>query len=580
MLRNVRRIIAFYRLISPRRLYAILLGGVLATAPVISNLVYPLLIGGIIDGVSRSTVPVNLLWWLGGLYALTLGVSYLGEMVYTRHKFMAAQEIRERVFATSFSLPINKLREKGAGYFAKLVGDQINEAFLVLDYPFIRNIILMVRMFVILGLVFIRDKVLFGVFAANVVFVSSYSSVIDRATHSLFASGLELIRKSIAYLVETFENIHCLISRQNSRARKSAYNALMTQITKIAVKAETIRVSLDKLMVDVPTYLSQVLIIAYCSYSILAGRMTVGSFWVMWAYFSYVTEPLYIFRELSRISVQSAATIESVTAFFDEANTSRPALKPASFNDQAPVYDVKDLVFTYQEQPILNGVSFRVNRGEVLGIVGLSGQGKSTLLNVLLGFEMGYEGEVYLLGSRMKDLDLEQVFDVVGYYSQTVAIFNDSLETNIMMGHTPTPSKLSAVISDLGLQHLTNRPLGEAGGFISGGERQRVELARLMYEGKDILVIDEPLTNLDPISEKDLLGKLASFLDDKTAIVISHKPNVLKLATRLLLLDGGRVLASGTYEELMAKSDLFRRLIHTYLETAQTVVGNQTSALS
>jgi len=110
--------------------------------------------------------------------------------------------------------------------------------------------------------------------------------------------------------------------------------------------------------------------------------------------------------------------------------------------------------------------------------------------------------------------------------------------------------------------------LGEGGSFVSGGEKQRIQLARLFYAGKDVFVIDEPLTNLDTINERILLKKLEHYISARSGIIISHKPNVIRLAKQLVVLKNGEVVAIGTFRELMSSDSTFKGIIENYLSSA------------
>jgi ATP-binding cassette subfamily C protein len=572
MLRSVRKIIAFYSLIGRRRLAPILIGGLLVTSPVILDLVVPLLVRKTIDILaSTGRLSLDMVYLLGAVFAASLVLTYGGEILYLRGKFKAAADLRNRIFAQSFFLPWQRLRQRGSAYFATLINNQVNDAFLVLDYGYIRNIVMLARMVAILIIVLTWDRGFFLLFLLNVVVVVAYSEVIDRATHHHYSRGLELMRRATAYIVETFENIHEILAGEGRGKSHKRYERMVEEITDVALKAEFSRATLDKAMVDLPNYISRVLILLYGGFLVVNGRITIGTIWALWVYFSYLTEPLYVFRELAKIAVQSTATIEAVLDYFAETKRAREAFANRTLvpNPEAPVYVVRDLTFGFEPaNPILNHVSFDVRRGELVAVVGLSGEGKSTLLNILLGFEQGYEGEVKFLGNELRGIFPGSVFEHLGYYSQTVGIFNDTLENNITLGRPLDARRLEEVITALEIGHLRGRLLGEGGSFLSGGERQRVQLARLFYGGKDVVVIDEPLTNLDLISERSLLGKLASYVAQRSGIIISHKPNVLRLATRVIVLRDGQVVADGALGELVHRDPICREIIHTYVDNA------------
>jgi len=574
-LTNLRKIISFYSLIGKRRLIPILIGGFLATSSVVFGFFIPLLVRNIIDGLTiNMQMEWNSIYLLAILYTTSFILTYIGDQIYLREKFKAAADLSNRIFKLSFFFPWKKLKQQGSAYYASLINNQLNEAFVVLDYGFIRNIFVLIRMVLILVMVFAWSKFFFFLYVVNVAIVGLYTNIIDRVSHRPYSRGYELMRQATNFIVETFENLHEIFAGEAKSKRENEYERIYQKITDSVVEAEIPRSRFDKLMVDLPDYFSRLIILVYGSFLVINGRMTVGTIWALWTYFSFVTEPLYLFRELARIAVRVSANLDTILNYFDEAehaqkNYTKHEIFPVP---KAPVYSLKDVSFGFEpDKPFLKKISLNVQHGETIAIVGLSGEGKSTLLNILLGLEQNYEGEVKLLGNELKGTYPLAVFKYVGYYSQTVGIFNETLESNIVMGRKLDEERLEKVIDDLKLDHLKGRLLGEGGSFVSGGEKQRIQLARLFYAEKDVVVVDEPLTNLDTINESILLEKLEDYLSTRSGIIISHKPNVISLANRVFVLKNGTVAATGSFSELMSGDDTFKGIIESYLSSANEI---------
>jgi len=576
MLRSIRTVLAFYSLIGLRRLAPILLGGLLVTSPEALNLIVPLLVRNAIDLLaSTGRLGLGPIYLLAVAFTVTFVLTYVGDLLYLRGKFNAAAELRTKIFAQSVFLPLRILKQRGSAYFATLITNQLNDAFVVLDYGYIRNIVMLARVVAILGIVLTWDLGFFVLFLVNVAVVVTYSGVINRVTYRHYSRGLELMRKSTAYVVETFENLHEILAGESLKRRLRGYEQGIKEMTNVALKAETSRARLDKAMVDLPEYISRLLILLYGGFLVVNNRMTIGTIWALWMYFSELTGPLYVLRELARVAVQSAATIQAVLDYFAEVSQAEQAFTKSALVPRpgAPPVELINVTFGYETgKPILDRVSFTVAPGELVAVIGLSGEGKSTLLNILLGFEQGYEGQVKLMGDELRGLFPGSIFEHVGYYSQTVGIFNDTLENNIILGRPLDTQRLNQVIADLGLEHLRGRSLGEGGSFISGGEKQRVQLARLFYGNKDIVVIDEPLTNLDLVNERALLDHLARFVVGRSGIIVSHKPIVLRLANRAIVIHNGQMVATGTLRNLVQHDPICREIISTYVDNALELI--------
>jgi len=571
MLKSLRNIYAFYSLIGLRRLWPILIGGLLVTSPVILGIVSPLLVRQIIDGLAAGSINWTIVHLLGALYAFSFLLSYGGDLLYLRGKFQAAAELRCRVFAQSFYLPWQKLRQQGSAYFATLINNHLNDAFLVLDYGYIRALVASIRMLVILGIVLLWSRTFFFLFILNVVLLLAYSEIMSRATHHYYSRGFDLMRRATAYIVETFDNIHEVLAGESRQKSCRRYIEMTDEMTSVALRAEFWRAQLDKVMTDLPDYLSRLVILVYGGYLVVNGHMTIGTIWALWSYFAMLTEPIHMLQSLARISVKNDATMDGILNYFAETEKERKTFNRDGIlpDSGAPVYCLSDVTFSFNtNSPILTNISFDIPRGELVAVVGLSGEGKSTLLNMLLGLEQSYEGSLKFLGSDVRGVYPGHMFEHIGYCSQNTGIFNDTLENNITLGRPVDRRRLEEAIAAMEIDHLQGRLLGERGSFLSGGEKQRVQLARLIYANKDVVVLDEPLTNLDLVNERTLLERLANYVVGRSGVIISHKPNVLRLATRAIVLSEGRVIAEGKIHDLMRSNSVCRDIIRTYIDNA------------
>ncbi|TYT20332.1 ABC transporter ATP-binding protein [Dictyoglomus thermophilum] len=568
---NIKKVFKFYSLLSPLYLFGTFLGGFLVNFEVIVGFLFPILTKSIIDSLTLKIINWQAIFYLGFLYLLSLILMLIGEQVYIKNKYLAAFDLMNKIFSKSFFFPVKKLKEQGSAYYSTLILNQVNEAFGVLDYSYIRNIIVIFRMFFIMGIVFIWDRIFFLLFLINILIVAFYSEVINKKTQSYYSKGYEILRRAGSYIVETFENLHEIFAGEGIEKRKKGYKELTDEFINVGLSAEFIRARLDKLLVELPEYLSRLFIFVYGGILIASGKMTVGTILAILTYYSYITEPLYLFRSLVQVTVKLVSNFDTIFKFFEEAQEYEKMYEDGRIliRENSPIYSLKDVAFFYDERPVLKNINFEVVRGDRVAILGLSGEGKTTLLNILLGIEKDYQGEVEFLGNDIRKISPIELFKYIGYYSQQVGIFNDTLENNIILGREYNKKRLEWVIKELGLEHLRGRVLGEEGSFISGGEKQRVQLARLLYGNKDIFIIDEPLVNLDVINENFLLEKLKDFIIDKSGILITHKPNILRLANKIIVLMDGSIVGVGPLNELVKSNPLCKKIIETYLESAK-----------
>ncbi len=227
--------------------------------------------------------------------------------------------------------------------------------------------------------------------------------------------------------------------------------------------------------------------------------------------------------------------------------------------------NIKDLTFSYTNKKVLNNLNLIIKKGEKVGIVGISGAGKSTFIKLLLDLYEDYTGEINFNNSSLKEIRREDYINYVSYVSQDTELFNSSLEDNIVMGFPKATqasikeackiAQLDNVISKLpeGLDTI----IGEKGFKLSGGERQRVGIARAIIRDPQLLILDEATSHLDSESEEKIQKALNTIFQRTTAVVVAHRLSTLRKMDKIIVLDQGEVKETGTMEELIGKNGLF-----------------------
>jgi ABC-type multidrug transport system fused ATPase/permease subunit len=237
--------------------------------------------------------------------------------------------------------------------------------------------------------------------------------------------------------------------------------------------------------------------------------------------------------------------------------------------------EVEGLCFRYDDAapPVLRDLSLRIRRGESVGIVGATGAGKTTLVDLILGLHTPSSGEIRIDGSPLERV-LRRWQDAIGYVPQSLYLVDDTLRRNIALGVPDARIDEAAVWSALrvaqlerfvaGLPAGLDSAVGERGVRLSGGERQRIAIARALYHDPDVLVFDEATASLDPATERELTEAFDALRGRKTLLVIAHRLSTVERCDRLLLLRNGRIEADGPYSVLVERSEAFR--IHAGLQ--------------
>ena len=238
--------------------------------------------------------------------------------------------------------------------------------------------------------------------------------------------------------------------------------------------------------------------------------------------------------------------------------------------------DFVDVGFTYPgaEKPALSHINLTVMPGETVAFVGMSGGGKSTLVNLVPEFQAASSGEIRLDGEPIGQLALHSLRAQMAMVSQHVVLFDDTVTANIAYGDThPDPARVAAAVKAAhltevvaGLQQGLDTLIGDNGNRLSGGQRQRLAIARAIYKDAPILILDEATSALDTESERAVQGALDDLMRDRTTLVIAHRLSTIERASRIVVLVHGEIVEIGTHAEVLAKNGAYANLYHLQFE--------------
>lgn len=267
-----------------------------------------------------------------------------------------------------------------------------------------------------------------------------------------------------------------------------------------------------------------------------------------------------------------ASSLEAGVGLFDVVDARPAVLDPAAEKRIPAQFDlqIKELSFRYPgtETNVLNQISFQIQPGEITALVGPSGSGKSTLLNLLLRFWEYQTGEIRLGGRSLQDLSQEKIRERFSVVSQSGTLFYDTIQANLALARPSAAldeiisAARKARIHDL-IQSLPDgyqTLLGERGQRFSAGEQQRIRIARAVLKDAPFFLLDEPTANLDPITEKEILTTVFDLLQEKTALLVTHRLVRLNRADQILVLDQGRIIEAGTEAELLALKGFYHQM--------------------
>ena len=317
--------------------------------------------------------------------------------------------------------------------------------------------------------------------------------------------------------------------------------------------------------------LGSVLVLWVGSRAVLAHRITVGEFVAFSSYLTMLAWPMIAFGWVTNLVQRGLASWGRLCEVFEAQPVASDGVPHAIRGE----VEFRHLTFGYGETPVLHDVSVRVPVGQTLAVVGATGSGKSTLVQLLARLMEPPPGAVFLDGMDVRDLSLATVRGAIGMVMQEPFLFSDTLRANVALGLDAdadrTPEDRDARIARaVETAHLTadiagfpaglDTVVGERGITLSGGQKQRTALARAVALEPTILVFDDALSAVDTQTEEGILGALATVLRQRTAIIVAHRLSTVRHADHILVLDGGRVVEQGTHDVLCAAGGLYAGL--------------------
>lgn len=296
--------------------------------------------------------------------------------------------------------------------------------------------------------------------------------------------------------------------------------------------------------------------------------ITVGEISLYQSYFSNIVGQVSALMQLLPTLTKGTESIMSVGEILNahdiEDNTGKKKVKQLT-----GTYEFRDVSFEYDEKThVLNHLDLKVEAGETIALVGESGAGKSTVLNIVIGFNKPTGGQVLIDGQDINTIDLHSYRKFLAVVPQTSILFNGTIRDNITYGMpSVTEEQLWAAIEAANLTELIHSlpegldtVVGEHGGKLSGGQRQRISIARAIIRNPQVIVFDEATSALDSISEKQIQAAINNLTRDRTTFIVAHRLSTIRDADKIAVLQDGHCVEYGTFEELMERKGEFYRM--------------------
>ena len=276
-----------------------------------------------------------------------------------------------------------------------------------------------------------------------------------------------------------------------------------------------------------------------------------------------ISKAFYSLKKGNAAAERVFEIIDSKSEFFDDSNKE-------NLDSFKKCIEFKNVSFKYENATVLNNISLKVNKGEMVAIVGSSGSGKSTLVNLIPRFFDIVSGKILIDDIDINDLSRLKIRSLIGIVSQDSILFNTSIKENIILGDSKgnINEKLSESLSIANADEFINElddqdnyNVGDNGSNLSGGQKQRLAIARAVYSNSPILILDEATSSLDSKSEKLVQDAIDKLMINKTSIVIAHRLSTIQNANKIIVLDKGEIVEQGNHDQLIKNDSYYKKLI-------------------
>jgi len=527
-----------------------------------------------------SATPETLAWGLALVPAMLIVAYGVGRIlmvlfaqvrdaVFTVVSQNAVRQLSNRTFRHLHALSLRFHFERRTGGLNRVIERGVSGIETILRMAVLNSIPTVIELIMIGGLVawyfgWIYVAVVFVMVTAYVWFTFFASEKRIAIRRDMNESDTEAHSKAVDSLLN-FETVK-YFGNEELEARR--FDASMARYEKAAIRTYT---SLGVLNSGQAVIFSigMVVCMLLAARDVTLGVLTVGDFVMINAILIQLFMPLNFMGMVYREIKQGLVDIETMFALLHEPAeiVDRPAAKPLRVDKGAIKFD--HVSFTYEPgRPILKDVSFEVPAGKMVAIVGPSGAGKSTISRILFRFYDLTRGAVTIDGQNIKDVTQHSLRAAIGMVPQDTVLFNDTIEYNIRYGRPEATSAEVREAARLAQIHdfIMTLPqgydslVGERGLKLSGGEKQRVAIARTILKSPPILMLDEATSALDSHTEKEIQDALERVARDRTSLVIAHRLSTVVRADNIIVLDQGKIVEQGTHPELLSKGGLYASL--------------------
>lgn len=540
------------------------------------QLVTPTLLGNLADGLASKSITqtqiYGYMFWIFGIAVLVAIGRYWWRILINGTSRKAEYWIRNKIFAHLETLTWQYFSQHKVGDIMALATNDVTAVGAAMG----------------MGLVMLVDAVFMSILTIVLMFVNidpqlTLIAVLPMPFIALLVGfGGKLLRKRFKSVQEVFSHMTDQVQESFSGVRiiktytREDHHRHLFQKTNQENLDENMKlVRLWGMMfplVKTIASISLIITLLYGGFMVIDQKITVGMFIAFISYIGMLTWPMMAIGWVVNVIERGVASLKRINEFLDiepEFTYGEADLEKTE-DPNTPVIALKGLSFTYPEteRPVLKNVDMRVMRGQKVGIIGRTGSGKSTLVNLMTKAWAVENGKIFIEGQEINQLSKTAIKAHFGFVPQDNFLFSRNIEDNIRffeqdmtLEAVEASAKIANVHSEiLDFSQGYDTLLGERGVNLSGGQKQRIGIARALLKRSEIIVLDDALSAVDTKTEESILRHLKEALKDRTAIIIAHRISAIKDCDWIYVLDDGEMVEQGTHETLCGGSGLYRNI--------------------
>ncbi|MEO7243142.1 MAG: ABC transporter ATP-binding protein/permease [Variovorax sp.] len=564
----------------------------------LANIGVPVLLKNLVDSMTPKTgaeataqallvVPIALLVAYGLLRFSTSFFGELRELVFAKATEGAARNIALEVFRHLHALSLRFHLERQTGGMTRDIerGTRGVHSLISMSlYSIVPTAIELTLVLTILGVKF--DSLFVWITGAALVLYIAFTVTITEWRTQFRKTMNELDSVAQSRAVDSLLNYETVKYFNNEEFEASRYDSSLDRYRQAAIKSQR-TLSLLNIGQQLLIAVSLVLMLWRATAGVVEGRMTLGDLVMVNAFMIQLYIPLNFLGVIYREIKQSLTDLDKMFVLMEKEREVQDAPGAVPLDLDHPTVRFEDVSFAYEaSRPILKHVSFEIPAGKTVAVVGPSGSGKSTMARLMYRFYDVQQGRISIGGQNIRSVTQASVRRAIGTVPQDTVLFNDTIEYNIAYGKPgATRDEVEAAAKAARIHEFIvstpkgyDTPVGERGLKLSGGEKQRVAIARTLLKNPPILVFDEATSALDSTNERAIQRELQSAAQNRTTLVIAHRLSTVVDAHEILVLEAGVIVERGTHVQLLAEDGHYAQMWALQKSEASTAASTATSS--